>query len=210
MPKIVVDGKEIEAEAGRNLLKACLDNGIYIPHLCYMEELPSPPAGCRLCFVAVEGVKGPVPACTLTVDEGLKVVTDDPEVRRLQKSALRLLLSTHDVDCANCPANKQCALQDIAKFLKVGLKPKNLDQFLKTPEVDDSLPGLNYYPNRCVLCGRCVNLCRSKNENPFLVFAQRGIDTVVAYFGDSGAPCSECGQCARVCPVGALVPKAAQ
>ena len=210
MVRLTVDNKEIEAEEGENLLQVCLDNGIYVPNLCHIKGLEKPSASCRLCFVEVEGEKGPLPSCTLEVREGMAIRTDSPPVRELQRTALRLLLSAHDVDCAHCPANKRCELQKLAKFLGTGLKPKDLEKCLKEMEVDQGHPYLAYYLNRCVLCGKCVHACRANNERPLLTFARRGIDTVISlYCGDhlSDLPCDKCHACVDVCPVSAIVLK---
>jgi len=207
---ITVDDKPIQITAGSNLLSACLANGIYIPHLCYMENVNPPPASCRLCFVEVDGRSGPVPACTVTVDGSLTVRTDTPAVRRLQKAGLQLLLSVHRIECRTCPANRRCELQRIAKFLKVGLKSGKLAQRFKQPEIDASHPCLNYYPNRCVLCGKCVHVCRAQHRDVVLTFAKRGFDTVVGFYGlsaGSALSCRECRACADVCPVAALLSK---
>lgn len=208
MVKIIVDHKEIDAAEGTVLLEACLRHGIYVPNLCYLEGMGHPDASCRLCFVEIDGK--PVPACTVRVFGPLAVKTDTPAVRTLQRSALRLLLSVHDVDCARCPANKQCALQDMAKFLGIGLKPKGLEPFLKEPAVVEDHPFLNYYPNRCVLCGRCVRVCRTKEGRPQMVFAKRGFDTVISFYGVSRETmrvCEDCRTCVKVCPVGAITLK---
>jgi predicted molibdopterin-dependent oxidoreductase YjgC len=125
---------------------------------------------------------------------------------------LRLLLSVHRVDCKNCPANKQCALQDLAKFLKVGLKPKTLENHLKEPDVDDTHPFLIYHPNRCVLCGKCLQVCRATNKDAMLAFVKRGFDTVIGFYGETGSEkpaCETCGACIDICPVAALRPKRA-
>ena len=210
MIRILVDGKEIEVEEGIPLLKACLDNGIYIPHLCYMEGFDDAPSSCRMCFVEINGERRPVAACNLIVREHMEVKTDTPPVRRLQKTALRLLLSVHDVDCKNCRANKKCALQDIAKYLKIGLKNKHLQHALKKPDVDTRHPCLTVYTNRCVLCGRCVRICSRRHDALSLTFAKRGFETVIGYFGmpppDPGN-CAAYRACAESCPVGALAPK---
>lgn len=207
MVRLIVDGKEILAERDMALLRACLDNDIYIPNLCYIEGMAHPPASCRLCLVELEGQEVPVPSCTIQVREGMVVKTDTALVRRLQRSALHLLLSAHRVDCAPCPANKKCALQRMAKFLRVGLKPPGLERSFKEPEVDTEHPSLNYYPNRCVLCGRCIHACQSKNGHPFLSFAHRGIRTVISFYGDAnslGLPCVSCSECVAICPVAAI------
>ena len=210
MIKLIVDDREIEAREGTTLLQACLENDIYIPNLCYLQEMEHPHASCRMCFVEIEGEEELVASCTIQVREGLVVRTDTPFVRRLQRSALQLLLSVHEVDCAHCPANKKCELQNMAKFLKVGLKPKGLDQFLKEPQIEEEHPVLNYYPNRCVLCGKCVFVSQKGHGKPFLTFAKRGFETVISFHGeeDSSRLAEETYMAfVEVCPVGAITLK---
>jgi bidirectional [NiFe] hydrogenase diaphorase subunit len=151
-----------------------------------------------------------VPSCTIKVTVPLVVKTDSPAVRDLQRSALRLLLSVHDVDCAHCPANKKCGIQDIAKFLGLGLKPKGLERLLKEPHIVKDHPFINYFPNRCVLCARCVRSCRNKEGRPQMIFAKRGFDTVISFYGvnkDTLPECKDCLFCVEICPVGALTLK---
>lgn len=210
MIKLLVDDKEIQAREGATLLQACLENDIYIPNLCYLPDMERPHASCRMCFVDIEGEEEPVASCTIQVREGLVVHTDTPLVRRLQRSALRLLLSVHEVDCAHCPANKKCELQNMAKFLKVGLKTKGLEQFLKKPHIEDEHPVLNHYPNRCVLCGKCVFVSQKGHGKPFLSFAKRGFETIISFHGeeDSRRITNETYMaCVKVCPVGAITLK---
>ena len=208
MPKILVDDTEIEAEEGSTLLQACLNNDIYIPNLCYIEGMKYPSSLCRMCFVEIKGQDQPVAACVVTVRENMVVTTDTEAVRRLQRSALRLLLSVHRIDCKNCQANKKCELQRIAKFLKVGLKPKKLEQYFKEPEIVQEHPCLDYYPNRCVLCGKCFYACRRQHGQSVLTFAKRGFQTIISFYGqddESSFECEGCTACVDICPVGALV-----
>ena len=98
----------------------------------------------------------------------------------------------------------------MAKFLKVGLKPKGLEQFLKDPQIDEEHPVLKYYPNRCVLCGRCVFVIQKGHKKPFLTFAKRGFETVISFQGEEEP--SRLAQetymaCVEVCPVGAITLK---
>jgi len=213
MPKLRVDGKEIETKQGTTLLQGCLDNGIYIPNLCFLESMEDPSASCRMCFVEIEGEKQPITSCTVNVKDDMVVKTDTPAVRQLQRTALRLLLSVHHVDCKHCPANKKCELQRIAKFLKVGLKPKGLERYLQETEIDRNHPFINHYPNRCVLCGKCVHICRRQHGQSVWTFAQRGFDTVINAYGEAGASsltCEKCDACVKICPVGALTFKDVQ
>jgi len=207
MINLMVDGRPIEADPGAYLLQVCLRNGIYIPHLCFMEGAPQPEASCRLCFVEIEGYPEPVTSCTVPVAEGLRARTDTARVRQLQRSALRLLLSTHNVDCRNCHVNQACALQDMAAFLNIGLKPNPLKPIELSTAVDHSHPCIDLYPHRCVLCGQCIKVCRDSTGKPLLALTGRGINTRVRHLpsqGDAPVDCRSCRRCISVCPVGAL------
>lgn len=210
MAKLIVDGREIEAQEGVTLLQACLDNGIYIPNLCYLKEMEDPPSSCRLCFVEIEGYRQPVTSCRVRIWEGMVVKTDTERVRRLQRTAFELLLSVHHVDCKNCPANRRCELQRIAKRLHFGLKLKRLEKLERDVRIEEDHPCLQYVPDRCVLCGRCVFVCRMTNGQPMLSFARRGLDTVISFFGQEDKAmdiCEQCYACVEVCPVSALLVK---
>ena len=210
MVKLIVDGTEIEAEEEKSILQACLENGIFIPNLCFMKARKRPHASCRLCFVEIDSVDRPVTSCTQDVREGLVVRTDTVPVRRLQRTAFKLLMSAHHRDPKGCPVKGDCQLIRIAKHLKVGLKPQPLDLLERDIDEEVDLTFFTYYPFRCVLCGKCVYVCRRKNGHNLLTFANRGFDTVIAFFGSGDPddfPCHRCGACAAVCPTGALVRK---
>ena len=208
MIHIRVDDKELAVPEGSILLQACLDNDIYIPNLCFLENRMPVAASCRLCFVEIEGQTQPVTACTVKVKPGMRVKTDTPAVRQLQKTGLKLLLSVHEIDCRHCPANKRCELQKIARFLKTGLNAKPLETVLKATKIDTTHPLIDYYPNRCVLCGKCVVVCAQNNGHNMLTFAKRGFETVISSYGAAAAEensCKDCLACVKICPVGALV-----
>ncbi len=210
MVKLIVDNKEIETEDEVTVLQACLDNKIYIPNLCYLKEMDNPPGSCRLCFVEIKGYNQPITSCTVKVKEGMEVRTNTEHVRRLQRTAFEFLLSVHHVDCKNCPANKKCELQRIAKFLHFGLKLKKLEQLEREEGVEQDHPFMEYVSNRCVLCGKCVFVCQKKNGKAMLSFAKRGLDTVISFFGEEDkakTTCKECYACVEICPVAALIRK---
>lgn len=208
MVRFTVDGRVIDAEEGSSLLEACLRNGIFIPSLCHMEGMAHPPASCRLCFVEIEGKNKPVPSCNTPVEAGLVVRTDGEATRRLQRTALRLLLSVHRAQCKQCPSNRRCPLQKMARFLGVRLRPRRIEHIdRERPKLADS-GFLEHVIERCVLCGKCVATCEQRNRRPLLTFAKRGFDTVVASFAQDeqlhSTDCLLCRACIEVCPVSAL------
>jgi len=204
---LTIDGKKVTARQGEKVLWAALNNGIYIPNLCALRDASEPPASCRLCFVEVEGKKQPVTACTETVEQGMVVNTGGSGALRLARTAFELLLASNVVDCAHCPANGSCELQKIAHHLGVKLKTKRFRKLLRELPVDSSSPVFIYDPNKCVLCGRCVWVCRERLGIGALGFAHRGFQRRVTTFGDepiAESKCRDCGECVVVCPTGAL------
>lgn len=206
--QLTIDGRPVQAEPGTKILKAALDAGIFIPNLCYIPEAELPFGGCRLCYVHVEG-RGPVTSCTQPVRDGMVVYTQTSEVERLRRTAYKLFIAYHHLDCKSCWKNKQCDLQKLASKVKVKLKRP--DDFRDLPTewlpLDTSNPCLVYDPNRCILCGKCVWVCTDKNGQPFIDFAYRGYATRMRLLCDEPrleAICSPCGRCVRVCPTAAL------
>jgi bidirectional [NiFe] hydrogenase diaphorase subunit len=204
---LTIDGKQITTRQGEKVLWAALDNGIYIPNLCARRDASESDASCRLCWVEVEGKSQPVTACTETSEEGMVVNTRGPAASRLARTALELLLASNVVDCAHCPASGSCELQKIAAHLKVKLKTKRFRKLLRNLPVDSSSPVFTYDPNKCVLCGQCIWVCRERLGIGALGFAHRGFKRRVTTFGDEPvgqSECQECGDCVAACPTGAL------
>jgi bidirectional [NiFe] hydrogenase diaphorase subunit len=207
---LTIDGRKITAPIGQKLLWAALNNGIYIPNLCALPERPQPEASCRLCWVEVDGIGRPVTACTENVAEGMVVNTQGEKASALARTAFELLMASHTLDCARCSANGRCELQKIAKKLGCPLKPKRFRPVTRGLPLDTSNPLFTSDPNKCVLCGRCVWVCRHKVKSGVLGFAHRGFARRVTTFGDDpvGAErCLDCAVCVTVCPTGALALK---
>ena len=207
---LTINGKRISAREGEKLLWVALDNDIYIPNLCAMRDRQEPLASCRLCFVEVEGKERPVTACTEAVVDGMVVNTEGEKALRLAKSGFTLLMASHAVDCAHCARNGSCELQKIARHLRVTLKPKHLRLLLRELPIDDSNWMFTYDPNKCVLCERCVWVCREHLGTSVFGFAHRGFGRVLTTFWDEPlgtSKCDECDDCITVCPTGALVLK---
>ncbi len=209
--KLTIDDIPVEADKGAKILQAALDAGIYIPHLCYLPEADLPFGGCRLCYVEVEG-RGLVTACTQPVSEGLVVRTDTPGAARLRRTAFKLMIAYHDLDCRKCWKNKKCELQKLAPKLKVKLKTPEEFRALPTEQLplDTTNPYLRYDPNRCVLCGKCVQICTIRNGKSLIDFVNRGYETRLALSSSMTLieeNCPSCGQCVAICPTAGLEPQ---
>jgi formate dehydrogenase major subunit/NADH-quinone oxidoreductase subunit G len=204
---LTIDGKDIKAKEGETILWAALENGIYIPNLCAVYEKIQPSASCRLCFVEVEGKDEPVIACTEPVREGVVVNTRGKNALRLARTSAELLMTSHPADCGHCLKNRSCELQKITKHLGIKLKPKRFRRLERDLPVDESSPLFTYDPNKCVLCGRCVWICREKLGIGAIGFTRRGFKRMVSTFRDKPlgeSICSQCAECVKVCPVGSL------
>jgi bidirectional [NiFe] hydrogenase diaphorase subunit len=205
---LTIDGKNIKANEGEKILWAALENGIYIPNLCAMQGTTELFAACRLCFVEVEGEDEPVTACTESVKEGMVVNTRGKMALRLACTAAELLLASHPVDCGHCLKNRACELQRIAKHLGIKLKTKRFRKLERKLPIDESSSLFIYDPNKCVLCGRCVWVCRERLGIGAIGFTRRGFKRMVSTFEDkpfAESRCEGCAECVKVCPVGALV-----
>lgn len=230
--KIKIDGKEVISEKGKTVLEVAKDAGIYIPTLCYHPFL-KPHGGCRLCIVHIKGMKGFPVSCSTPAEDGMEVITDSDEIKRLRKETLKLLLTEHPnaclicpesqtcklfqkcirkagitTGCRFCPKDGQCEFQNLVEY--IGIEEIGLPFNYRYLPVEDEDPFFGRDYNLCVLCERCVRVCNDI----------RGAGVLSVYFRGSeariGTPfsishletnCQFCGACVDICPTGSLYEK---
>jgi NADH dehydrogenase/NADH:ubiquinone oxidoreductase subunit G len=201
--KLQIDGKEVNAPAGMNLIDAAELAGIHIPNLCYLKGMRGFGA-CRLCLVEVEGMKAPLIGCNTKVKEGMVVHTQTERVRNIRRFVLDLILSIHPLDCLTCTKAGVCNLQKYA--YEYELKDTSFTRKKMGYPIDQVNPFIRRDPLYCILCGRCVRVCKEQGTK-VLDFIGRGINAEIgtAYnkpLRESG--CTFCGSCIDACPVNAL------
>ncbi|MBN2510427.1 MAG: iron hydrogenase small subunit [Spirochaetales bacterium] len=201
---IKINGIPAEVEAGSTILTAARKAGFKIPTLCYHPDLPAW-ASCGICVVKIEGSPKMLRACAATVSEGMSVITQDPEIHEIRKTVLELILSTHPNDCLQCLRNGQCELQTMAADF--GIREVPFEARVQEIPRDESSCSIVFNPQKCIKCGRCVNVCQQLQDVWALEFIGRGDGTRMAGAGDvvlNETPCIKCGQCSAHCPVGAI------
>ena len=205
---IKIEGKSYQVDSSLTILQAAKQCGYNIPTLCSWQDGKCSLASCRVCLVKVERERNLVPACVFPVREGIEISISHPEAVAARRISVELLLSNHSFNCQSCPKNGQCELLEVSSI--VGANP---DKYMgeKTPvTVDDLADGIIRDTSKCILCGRCIEACKTAQGIGILGFEKRGFNTFVSpaenrSFKD--VPCIQCGQCVNVCPTGALMEK---
>ena len=203
---VQIDGIDVPLNGERNLLELIRKADIDLPTFCYHSEL-SVYGACRLCLVEIAG-RGIQSACSTPAEAGMSVRTQTEELRRIRQISIELLLANHDQRCPTCPKSTACRLQEVAR--KLGVREVRFKPVHRPRELDLSSVSLVRDPNKCILCGDCVRYCSEIQGIGAIDFAFRGHDVaVLPAFGRSLAQgeCVNCGQCAAVCPTGALTPR---
>jgi len=237
MAKLTIDGREIEAPDGAPLVEVIKNAGIWISNLCYIDGLP-PYAGCRTCLVEIEGMRGLQLACTTRVTDGMVVRTQTPEVLRTRQAVLSLILSYHSDRCLTChrvvkcmpgdtclrdnvvthrcltcSKNYRCELQTTCEMLYMaGFEPWEGEErtyyTLQQPPPDRANPFLEFDPQMCIICTRCVRVCDEVRHTGAITLAGRGFEIRIQ-FGVGGpvheSNCDFCGACIDVCPTATLM-----
>ena len=201
---ITLNGSKVSAREGMTILEVAREQGLDIPTLCYIEDLP-PMGACRLCVVEVEGSRTLVASCHTPIAEGMVIHTHSPKVLETRKILVELMLASHPDSCVICDKANLCELRKIASDLDIGL-PRFRARKHYYP-IEDENPYIIRDMSKCILCRRCVAACNNiKGEKMFSV-AYRGFDSKVVYSLDKPVDkdvCRDCDACISLCPTGAL------
>ena len=203
---MIIDGLRAEFTDEKNILQVIRKVGINIPVFCYSSEL-SIFGACRMCVV--EDERGNIIAsCSTPPKDGMKIRTNTPKLHHHRKMILELLLASHCRDCTTCEKNQKCQLQSLAR--RFGLHEVRFNNYRPQYEMDFSSPAVVRDMNKCILCGDCVRMCNEIQGVGAIDFVHRGSNMLVSpAFGRKLAEtnCVNCGQCAAVCPTGAITVK---
>jgi len=203
MVKLKIDNFEVEVPAGTSILEAARKAHIDIPTLCKHPDV-DPSAGCGMCIVKVNGRI--LRSCCTPVAEGMEVITGDAEIVAVRRTVLELILSNHPNECLTCIRSGHCELQDLSNTF--GISSSRLPSLTKKLEKDDSTKSIVLDPSKCVVCGRCVEVCQNQQNVWALSYLNRGLATRITAAGGiplADSPCIKCGQCSAHCPTGAIV-----
>jgi NADP-reducing hydrogenase subunit HndD len=204
---VTIDGIQVTVPEGTTILEAAQRAGVVIPTLCHHPDL-KPRATCRVCLVEVKGQRRFQTACNTPVAEGNEITTNNKAVREARKTVLELILADHPQDCLKCVRNQNCELQKLAHDYQI--REVSFAGTEKKLPLEDSNPSIVRDMNKCIKCGRCVEVCQEVQQVAAINTAHRSTEFGVSTaFGEALAdsPCVYCGQCINVCPVGALTEK---
>jgi len=210
--RVKVNGILVEVPEGSTILDAAHAAGVRIPTLCYLRDVNAIGA-CRMCLCEVKGARSWCAACVYPVAENrdgtpMEVQTNTPALREARRKTLELLLSNHRTDCLSCARNTDCELQALCR--EYGVDQYKYGRSDMKPDLDESAIHLVRDNSKCILCRRCVAVCRTNQYTGVIGTNERGYDTHISSAFDvplAKTSCVHCGQCVAVCPTGALTEK---
>lgn len=201
---MTIDNMPVEISGEKNILELIRKVGIELPTFCYYSEL-SVYGACRMCVV--EDKRGEIHAsCSTPPEPGMEIRTNTPRLRKYRKMILELLLANHCRDCTTCEKNGKCKLQELAQ--RFGIKQVRFSNTGGEAELDNSSLAIVRDKSKCILCGDCVRMCEEVQNIGAIDFAFRGSKMCISTaFNEpiADTKCVGCGQCAAVCPTGAIV-----
>lgn len=201
---ITIDNQNISVPKGITILEAAKKAGIDIPTLCFLKDI-NEIGDCRMCVVKVEGRRGFATSCIQKVEEGMVIKTHTPEIIEARHVMLDLIISNHDKDCLTCTRMGNCELQALAS--KFGIQSIEYRGERKKHEIDNLSPAIVKDPNKCILCRRCVAVCKNIQKVGAIDCGNRGFDSSISTSYNKSLKdtnCVYCGQCIEACPTSAL------
>lgn len=208
MLNIKINGQDVSVPAGTTILEAAKSINVHIPTLCYLKDINEIGA-CRMCLVEIKGGRSLVAACVYPCSEGMEVFTNTPVVRETRKAILELILSNHNRECTTCDRSGVCELQQVSEDLGVR-EIRYMPNKEEVHTIDALSPSVVRDPSKCILCGRCISVCRDVQGLGALGATNRGFKKAVEPPFEmtlNDVNCINCGQCIINCPVGALKEK---
>lgn len=218
MPKITIDGKELEFQEGQTILQIARNNNIYIPTICYLTGC-SPTVACKMCMAEADGKR--VYTCNTKAKDGSVVLTQTPEIVADRKTIMQTYDVNHPLECGVCDKSGECELQDLTLKNQVESQHYSVQDDEK---ISKEWAQAIYDPNLCIVCERCVTTCKDNigeanlkavkmdlhtpdnfkdtmPKDPYSVWSRKQ-KALIDFVGET--PCIDCGECISVCPVGAL------
>ena len=214
-----IDGKSVSAKEGETLLNVARANGIFVPAICYLTRC-SPTLACRLCLVEADGKQ--VYACNAKIKEGMSVQTTTENIEAERKSIMEVYDVNHPLQCGVCDQSGECELQNYSLYMKLDNQRYAIKD---VPRPTSNWGVMNYDPGLCIVCEKCVTVCKDMIGSSALSTVKRGSEPILKDFktsmpkdaysmwnklnksliGFDEDACTDCGECISVCPVGALV-----
>jgi NADH dehydrogenase/NADH:ubiquinone oxidoreductase subunit G len=204
MLKVEINDVDFFIEPGVSILEACEYVGVYVPRFCYHQNL-SVAGNCRMCLVEVLNAKGPVASCAVLVDEGIKIFTNTPLVKKARENVLELLLVNHPLDCPICDQGGDCDLQDQSLFF--GFTKRRFYKFKRVVSDKDLGPIVKTVMTRCIHCTRCVRFAKEITGVEELGMFGRGSDSEIGTYIDKVLTSELSGNVIDLCPVGSFTKK---
>ena len=216
---ITIDGKECAAKEGESILNVARANDLFIPAICYQTKC-SPTLACRLCLVEADGKQ--VYSCNAKIKEGMSVNTNTPNIETERRAIMEVYDVNHPLQCGVCDQSGECELQNYSLYMKVDEQHYSVKD---VPRPTAHWGVMSYDPGLCIVCEKCVTVCKDMIGSSALGTVKRGSEALSAEYkasmpkdsysmwnklnksliGFEEDKCIDCGECIAVCPVGALV-----
>ena len=204
MPKITINGKEIEFEKGMTVLQACELANVEIPRFCYHEKL-SIAGNCRMCLVEMEKSPKPIASCAMPAAEGMNIKTNTSLVEKARKGVMEFLLANHPLDCPVCDQGGECDLQD--QSLYYGVDKSRFVENKRDVKEKYMGPLIKTQMTRCIHCTRCVRFATEVAGVPEIGAIGRGENMQITTYLEKSMESELSANVIDLCPVGALTSK---